>query len=93
MSAIPTLLPHAVVDALSLECGIRPFEEVGVALRADAWLHAHGDPTSPQAKPIKALIRSVFHSDDPTWQGMALGQGLAASRAATYGLSLWNAHR
>jgi len=82
LTAIPALLPHAEVDTVALECGIRPVTEVAQALRADAWLHAHGDPLSQEAKPIKAMIRAAFHSDDPFWQGMALGQGLAACRAA-----------
>jgi len=86
MSAMPELLPHAIVDVAGLECGIRPVNEVAYALRADAWLHAHGDPRSPAAKPIKALIRAAFHSDDRLWQGMALGQGLAATQAALAGL-------
>ena len=34
------------------------------------------------------LIRNAFHSDDPTWQGMAVGQGLWACRAAVGGLPL-----
>jgi uncharacterized protein DUF2817 len=86
LTAIPELLPHAKVDTVAMECGIRPVPEVAHALRADAWLHAHGDPSSDQAKPIKAMIRGAFHSDDPVWQGMALGQGLAACRAALGGL-------
>jgi len=86
LTAVPQLLPHAQVDTVALECGIRPIEEVALALRADAWLHAYGDPLSTEAKPIKAMIRAAFHSDDPVWQGMALGQGLAACRAALGGL-------
>jgi hypothetical protein len=88
MSVMPDLLPHAIVDVVALECGIRPVNEVALALRADAWLHAHGDPRSNEAKPIKEMIRAAFHSDDPVWQGMALGQGLAACHAAIGGLSL-----
>ena len=87
MSVLPSLLPHAVVDAVGLECGIRPIGEVALALRADAWLHAHGDLNSPVAKPIKTMIRAAFHSDDPLWQGMALGQGLAACQSALSGLA------
>ena len=86
LSSMPDLLPHALVDAVALECGIRPINEVALALRADAWLHAHGDPLSADAKPIKAMIRAAFHSDEPMWQGMALGQGLAACQAALGGL-------
>jgi hypothetical protein len=88
MSALPALLAHAVVDVVALECGIRPINEVALALRADCWLHAHGDPRSPAAKSIKSMIRAAFHSDDPLWQGMALGQGLAACQAAVAGLDL-----
>lgn len=88
LSVIPSLLPHAVVDVVALECGIRSIGEVALALRADAWLHARGDPRSAEAKPIKAMIRAAFHSDEPMWQGMALGQGLAACKAALGGLAL-----
>ena len=86
LTALSALLPHATVDAVALECGIRPVMEVAQALRADAWLHAHGDPLSDAAKPIKDKIRAAFHSDDPLWQGMALGQGIAACQAAIGGL-------
>jgi hypothetical protein len=82
MSVLPALLPYAAVDVVALECGIRPINEVALALRADAWLHAHGNLGSPAAKPIKSMIRAAFHSDDLLWQGMALGQGLAACQAA-----------
>jgi hypothetical protein len=82
LSVLPTFAPHATVDAVALECGIRPINEVALALRADAWLHAHGDLSSPVAKQIKSMIRAAFHSDDILWQGMALGQGLAACQAA-----------
>jgi hypothetical protein len=88
LSAIQALLPNGVVDAVALECGVRPADQVGAALRADNWLHAHGDPTAPEAAPIKKLIRDAFHGDTHAWQGMALGQGLAACRAAVAGLSL-----
>ena len=88
MSVMPSLLPMADVDVVGLECGIRPLNEVALALRADAWLHAHGDLRSAEAKIIKATIRAAFHSDEPMWQGMALGQGLAACQAALSGLLL-----
>jgi len=88
MGVMPGLLPHASVDVLALECGIRPITEVAAALRADAWLHGHGDPRSKDAAAIKSQIRSAFHSEDLLWQGMALGQGLAACEAALRGLDL-----
>jgi hypothetical protein len=88
LSALPAFLPHAEVDLIALECGIRPINEVALALRADAWLHAHGNLGSPVASSIKSMIRAAFHSDDLLWQGMALGQGLAACEAALAGLAI-----
>ena len=37
------------------------------ALRGDAWLHAHGDPTGPEAPAIRAAVRAAFADDDPSW--------------------------
>jgi hypothetical protein len=88
LSAVPALLPAALVDGVVLECGVLPLDRVAYALRADAWLHAYGDPRGAQAPAIKQLIRAAFHGDDPAWQGMALGQGLASCRAAMAGLKL-----
>ena len=82
LSAVPALLTHAAADVVALECGIRPVNEVASALRADAWLHAYGDPLSPEGRRIQRQMREAFHSDDLMWQGMALGQGLAACQAA-----------
>jgi hypothetical protein len=88
LSAIQTLLPKAAVDAVALECGVLPFDKVGTALRADNWLHTHGDRSASEAASIKKLICEAFYSESPVWRGMALGQGLAACRAALGGLSL-----
>jgi hypothetical protein len=82
LSAVPALLANASVDVVALECGIKPLKEVALALRADAWLHAYGDPLSPEGRRIQRQMREAFHSDDLMWQGMALGQGLAACQAA-----------
>ena len=37
------------------------------SLRADAWLHAHGDPTDDAAVAIRAQVRAAFADDDPAW--------------------------
>jgi hypothetical protein len=56
------------------------------ALRADAWLHAYGDPLSPEGRVIKAEVRSAFFSDADDWKGMIAGQSLLATRQALKGL-------
>jgi hypothetical protein len=50
MSATPDLISKATVDVVALQCGIRPINEVALALRADASLHAHGDFRSVEAR-------------------------------------------
>lgn len=82
LNAIQVMFSKAAVDAVALECGVLTPDKVGAALRADNWLHSHGDPAGPEAAGIKKLVREAFHSESPLWQGMALGQGLAGCRAA-----------
>ncbi len=65
------------VTAVALEFGTVDTLTVLQALRADAWLHAHGDPQGPEAAPIKAAVRAAFADDDPEWI-RALWQRFAA---------------
>ena len=51
LTAAPVLLAHAAVPGIALEYGVKALAEVFLALRADAWLHAYGDPASPAAAP------------------------------------------
>lgn len=87
LSASRALLPRAQVTGMALEFGTLPIEKMLDALRADAWLHAHGDPRSPAGQAIKAQIRAAFYGDAPDWKGMILGQSLLAARQAVLGLS------
>jgi hypothetical protein len=87
LEAAPRLLPHAEVTGMAIEVGTRPLDHVLLALRADAWLHAHGDPTGPEAAPIKAAIRDAFYGDADDWKGMVAGQSLVATRQAVAGLT------
>jgi hypothetical protein len=87
LEAAPRLLPHARVTGLALEYGTQESGRVMDALRADNWLHAHGDPASPQGQAIKAQIRAAFYVDTDAWRGMVLGQSLIATRQALGGLA------
>lgn len=60
-------LAPAEVTAVALEYGTVDVIAVLQALRADAWLHGHGDPTGPDAAPIRAGVRAAFADDDPAW--------------------------
>jgi hypothetical protein len=87
LDAAPRLLPHARVTGIALEYGTVDSGKVMDALRADNWLHAHGDPTGPDAAAIKAQIRAAFYVDTDLWRGMVLGQSLIATRQSVAGLT------
>jgi hypothetical protein len=87
LEAAPRLLPHAEVTGMAIEVGTLPLDQVLLALRADAWLHAHGDPLSPEAAPIKARVREAFYGDASDWKGMVAGQSLLAVRQAIAALA------
>jgi hypothetical protein len=86
LEAAPRLVPHAEVTGMAIEVGTLSLMEVLLAVRADAWLHAHGDPLSPDAAPIKAQVRQAFYGDADDWKGMVAGQSLLAVRQAIAGL-------
>lgn len=86
LSAAICLLRHAEVTFIALEYGTKPVMDVLNALRADAWLHAHGDVDSPDGRVIKEQIRDTFYGDTDDWKGMVVGQSLMAIREALRGL-------
>lgn len=87
LCAAPSLLSHARVTGISLEYGTVDSTEVLDALRADNWLHAHGDPHGPLSARIKAQILAAFYTDTDVWRGMVLGQSLMTVRQTINGLS------
>lgn len=82
------LLPQAEFTGIAMEVGTVPMMQVLQALRADAWLHGHGDPLSASAHAIKAQVRAAFYCETDWWKGMVAGQSLLTCRQAIAGLSL-----
>jgi len=87
LSAVSAVLPNAQVTCMALEVGTLPLPDISHALRADCWLHSHGDPQGVDAKPIKEQIRGAFYGDRDDWKGMVAGQSLLAMRQALAGLA------
>lgn len=87
LSAASSLLAHAEVTGMALEVGTLDSRTVINSLRADAWLHAYGDPQSEQGRAIKAEIRAAFYGDQDDWKGMVAGQSLTAIHQALAGLA------
>ncbi|WP_197507797.1 MULTISPECIES: M14 family metallopeptidase [Methylosinus] len=81
------LLPGAEFTGVAFEVGTAPLFEVLQALRADAWLHAHGDPRSDEGRRIEDRMRAAFYKETDFWKGMVAGQSLAAIRRAIAGLT------
>lgn len=67
LSALPAWVPEAETTTIAIEYGTVDVVTVLQSLRADAWLHAHGDPTSESAPEIRAQVRAAFVDDDPAW--------------------------
>ena len=67
LGAVEALLPDVEVTAAALEYGTVDTVTVLQALRADAVLHASGDPLGADASDVRAQVRAAFADDDPAW--------------------------
>ena len=79
--------PQAAVTAIALEYGTIPTSRVRLALRADNWLHCHGEPDSDQGKAIKQQIREAFYQDADDWKAMIWERAVETHAMALAGLS------
>jgi len=57
------------------------------ALRADNWLHAHGEPESERGLRIRAELLEVFRPADPAWRRRVLEVGARLLERAGSGLA------
>ncbi|MEP6300168.1 MAG: DUF2817 domain-containing protein, partial [Ilumatobacter sp.] len=87
LAAVDGLLPGVEVTSAALEYGTVDVITVLQALRADAWLHAHGDPTGPGAGAIRAQVRAAFADDDPAWLDVVVDRFAQVSDAALAALT------
>ncbi len=67
LGALDRLLSDVEITAVALEFGTVDVVSVLQALRADAVLHAHGDPRGLAAAEVRAQVRAAFADDDPAW--------------------------
>ena len=97
-TSIPMTGPiqHAVKDecaqlaytGICLEFGTVPSADMHAALRAEHWLHAHGDSAAPpaQAAAIRQRLREVFYPDHDDWKAAIWAQAREATEQAVAGL-------
>ncbi len=67
LGAVEAMAPGVDVTAVALEFGTVDPVTVLQSLRADAVMHAHGDPLGPGAESVRSQVRSAFADDDPAW--------------------------
>lgn len=87
LGALEGWLPGVEVTAAALEFGTVDVITVLQSLRADAWLHAHGDPSGPDAEAIRAQVRAAFADDDPAWLATLIERFDAVAAAAVTALA------
>jgi hypothetical protein len=80
-------LPQAEISEITLEYGTVPFLAMVEAVRADNWLHLHGDPASDQGKAIKTQMRATFYPDGDDWKRMIWDRVRDVQRRMAKGLS------
>jgi predicted deacylase len=67
LGAVDEMAPDTEITSIAIEYGTVDPIAVLQSLRADAVLHAHGDPTAPEAGTIRDQVRAAFLDDDPAW--------------------------
>ena len=83
---IASALPEDSLTMVTLEYGTSPVPEVLNSLRADCWLHNHGDLESSQGRAIKAEIRRCFYPDADDWKQSIWDRAIAIERKMIKGL-------
>jgi hypothetical protein len=80
-------LPKAEGTGITLEYGTVPVADMMHAIRADNWLHVHGDLQSPQGREIKAEIRAAFYPERSDWMDLVFERSLEVLARAMRGLA------
>jgi hypothetical protein len=80
-------LAHADIAFVALEFGTYSQANGARVLRADAWLWNHGNPTGPEAAPIRGALRDHFYPPHDDWKEMVLWRSRQLYRQALEGLA------
>ncbi len=74
------------VTSLTVEFGTYSVREVLMALIADNWLHARGNPDSELGRAIKAQVRKALYPDEDDWKELVWVRGRQIMRRGIRGL-------
>ena len=84
---VPEVLPAARAIVGGIEYGTIPHRDVKYAMRAENWLHAHGDPGSAEGREIKARLWEAFYPSIFEWKIMVTSRSNDILRQALAGLA------
>jgi len=87
LAAADQFSPGTEITSVAIEYGVIDSISVAQALRADAWLHAYGDPLGPEAEAIRATTRAAFADDDPAWMAVVWPRFLDTLQRSYAGLT------
>ncbi len=71
----------------TLEFGTHPLGDIYQVLRADNWLHLHGDLNSEFAAAVKAQLKEAFCPDSPSWREAVYERSMAVWQRGLEGLA------
>jgi len=80
-------LKNTAMTGMALEYGTQPVPDVMRALRADNWLHLHGDLNSAEGRAIKRQVRDAFYQDHDDWKEKVLARAIDLIGRALGGLA------
>jgi hypothetical protein len=86
-TAMVEALPKSQVHVLALEYGTWEPPAVVTALRADNWLHKHGEIDSAQGRAIKKEIRHALYPDADDWKKLVWERAVEINRRLLRGLA------
>ncbi|MBE9047068.1 DUF2817 domain-containing protein [Pleurocapsales cyanobacterium LEGE 10410] len=86
ISALRNTLTESIYIAAAYEFGTILETEVFHALRADHWLHAHGNLQGKLAQGIKQNMLNAFYCDRPDWQESICNLAFTAQQELLTGL-------
>ena len=85
--AFVSLCAQAEVTAMGIEVGTLPLDDVLMALYADNWLYAHGDPTSSMGDRVRTDMRRAFFPDSDEWKLSVYARSIEIVHQAIDGLT------
>jgi hypothetical protein len=80
-------LSEAEATGITLEYGTVPLEEMIDSVRADNWLHVHGERDSAKGREITARIRAAFYQEHDDWKSMVFDRAVDVLERTMKGLA------